>query len=79
MLAMLLARSGRRAARVAAWAAAAGLIAPVGLSRLYLGVHWLSDVVAGAALGIAWLVAMFTAGRVGEPAATGSAGCCWRP
>lgn len=67
ILAVLLARSGRRAARVAAWAAAAGLIALVGLSRLYLGVHWLSDVVAGAALGIAWLVAMFTAGRVGEP------------
>ena len=67
MLAVLLARSGSRAARLAAWAVAAGLIALVGLSRLYLGVHWLSDVVAGAGLGIAWLLAMFTAVRVGEP------------
>ena len=29
--------------------------------------HWLSDVVAGAALGIAWLLAIFIAGRAGEP------------
>ena len=67
MLAVLLARSGRPAARVAAWAGAAALVALVGLSRLYLGVHWLSDVVAGAALGIAWLLAIFIASRAGEP------------
>jgi membrane-associated phospholipid phosphatase len=36
----------------------------VGMTRLWLGVHWLSDVVAGEALGVGWtLLAMVVAGR----------------
>jgi undecaprenyl-diphosphatase len=36
-------------------AAAAGLILLIGFSRLYLGVHYLSDVIAGFSLGLAWV------------------------
>jgi undecaprenyl-diphosphatase len=46
-------RSPRR--RVALVAAAVCLIALVGFSRLYLGVHYLSDVLGGFALGATWL------------------------
>jgi undecaprenyl-diphosphatase len=31
------------------------LIAAIGLSRLYLGVHYFSDVVGGYAAGVLWL------------------------
>jgi undecaprenyl-diphosphatase len=49
----LLAARGRR------WAVVAGaaLVLLVGLTRMWLGVHFLSDVVGGWALGIAWVLA----------------------
>lgn len=31
-------------------------IVAIGVSRLYLGMHWLSDVLAGYTLGMAWIV-----------------------
>src|SRR5918998_270490 len=47
--------------RVAVVFAAALLVVLIGLSRMYLGVHYLSDVVAGYAAGGLWLSALITA------------------
>jgi membrane-associated phospholipid phosphatase len=39
-----------------AWAAATAVVLTVGFSRLYLGGHWLTDVLAGYAIGVMWVV-----------------------
>jgi len=51
----------RRAARTAAVAVAALIVAGVALSRVYLGVHWLTDVTAGVLIGGFWVVVAATA------------------
>jgi undecaprenyl-diphosphatase len=56
------------------YAVATVLVLLIGVSRLYLGVHYPSDVVSGFAAGIAWLAASITLlglanGRNREPAA----------
>lgn len=62
MLAALIAAatpSWRR--KVTAWAAAAFITVVVGISRLYLGAHWLTDVLAGSALAATWLALLLGA------------------
>ncbi|MDJ0381164.1 phosphatase PAP2 family protein [Streptomyces sp. G-G2] len=58
-----------RAVRAAAWAAALVSVAGVGFTRVYLGVHWLSDVAGGWLLGAA--LAAFTIGAVGRAGGAG--------
>jgi undecaprenyl-diphosphatase len=58
VLAVLLAqRMTSRQARTWLWTLVAALAVAIGLSRIALGVHYLSDVLAGWCLGIAWLAA----------------------
>jgi undecaprenyl-diphosphatase len=56
---------GSRRTRAWACAAATTIAVGVGLSRVYLGVHWPSDVLSGWLLGIGWLTALlvFSSGR----------------
>lgn len=61
---LLLRRQRSLRARTATLLAGAFFVAAMGLSRVYLGHHWLSDVVMGWVLGLAWLVAVVTAHRL---------------
>jgi membrane-associated phospholipid phosphatase len=55
-LAWVLTRStASRAVHIVAWSTAVAIAFLVGLSRVYLGVHWVSDVVSGWFVGAAWL------------------------
>lgn len=49
----LLAASRFPSHRLSIWSAAATIAVSVGVSRVYLGVHWFTDVIAGWALGAA--------------------------
>jgi undecaprenyl-diphosphatase len=62
--AVLLARGVPAPWRWAPYGAAALLVAVIAFSRLYLGVHWPSDVVSGALLGLLWVGLLGTAFRV---------------
>jgi undecaprenyl-diphosphatase len=57
-LAMVVAAS-RPSARAAVAVVAGVLVVAIGVSRVYLGVHYPSDVLAGWILGVIWAVAMY--------------------
>jgi membrane-associated phospholipid phosphatase len=64
MLAVLVGSGRSTRTRVLLWAGAAAAVLVVGASRVYLGAHWLSDVLGGYALGTAWLSAVLAADRL---------------
>lgn len=52
------------AVRAGVWILALGLILLVGVSRIYLGVHYPSDVLAGYAAAVVWVVAVALGDRL---------------
>jgi undecaprenyl-diphosphatase len=61
---LLLTRLHRAWARVAVLVVGIVVVLTMGLSRVFLGHHWLSDVVMGWLLGLAWLAVIITAHRL---------------
>ena len=58
VLAVILASRATVRAKWAIWSCAALLIAMIGFSRIYLGVHYPSDVIAGYCAGAVWVGAL---------------------
>jgi undecaprenyl-diphosphatase len=77
-IAFVLARRAGRHVRAVAFGAAVGIAVAVGATRVALGVHWTTDVLAGLLIGWAWfaLCSIAFGGRLlhfGEPVAVAEA------
>ena len=83
-IALVLGRDRHKAVRAALAAMAALIAVSVAASRALLGVHWLTDVIGGLAVGWGWfmIVAIIFGGRaqrLGDPVATAAAGVTAAP
>jgi membrane-associated phospholipid phosphatase len=65
-LAFFVARAWGNAARLRIATATALFILLISFSRLYLGVHWFSDVLAGISFGVAWIATAAVLHRAGD-------------
>lgn len=76
LAAMVSSLERRRRTKLLAYGLAMVVLLGVGVSRVYLGVHWPSDVLAGWCLGGAWALVAWTILRYGggqpQPASDGS-------
>lgn len=63
---LLLARIENHLLRILVWSVAIGLVALIGFSRIYLGVHYPSDVIAGYAVGLIWVIAVAFGDRLAQ-------------
>jgi undecaprenyl-diphosphatase len=59
-------RLNGRAIQAAVWVVAVALILLIGASRVYLGVHYPTDVVGGYAMGVTWVTAVAFGDRLAE-------------
>jgi undecaprenyl-diphosphatase len=57
LCALLVPRTWSVPARAGLWTLAGALVVVIGFSRVYLGVHYMSDVLAGYSAGVTWLAA----------------------
>ena len=64
LAAILAARAKGRRTRWCIWAGAVLLIGMIGFSRIYLGVHYPSDVIAGYCAGAVWVGAVASLSRI---------------
>src|SRR5207245_8648093 len=62
MLALILSAGAPYGRRALVWSGAAMLALVVGASRVYLGAHWVTDVLGGYALGAAWVALLVVIG-----------------
>lgn len=64
LAAIITVRIESRAIKILTWTAAISMVILIGTSRIYLGVHYPSDVVAGYAVGLIWFVTIAVGDRL---------------